>query len=100
MLLGVVLLLTPGNGWTARLAIGAALGIIQILGVAKGGIRAIVAHEGFEEKCASCYWTLAPIVPWVMLYNFLLAGFVRRIEWRGTEYELISQSEVRVLGRR
>jgi hypothetical protein len=35
-----------------------------------------------------------------MLYNFLLAGFVRRIEWRGTEYELISQNEVRVLERR
>jgi cellulose synthase/poly-beta-1,6-N-acetylglucosamine synthase-like glycosyltransferase len=100
ILLGVVLFLTPGISWTARLAIAAVLGGIQILGIAKGGIRAIVAREGFEEKRASCYWTLAPIVPWVMLYNFLLAGFVRRIEWRGTEYELISQNEVRVLGRR
>jgi cellulose synthase/poly-beta-1,6-N-acetylglucosamine synthase-like glycosyltransferase len=100
MLLGVVLFLTPGIGWTARLAIAAVLGVIQILGVAKGGIRTIVAREGFGEKRASCYWTLAPIVPWVMLYNFLLAVFVRRIEWRGTEYQLVSQNEVRVLRRR
>ena len=96
MLAGVALVLTPGVSWPARFAIAAVLGVIQILGVAKGGIRATVAREGFEEKRASCYWTLAPIVPWVMLYNFLLAGFVRRIEWRGTVYDLLSANEVRV----
>jgi len=99
MLAGVALLLAPGVSGTARLAIAAVLGAIQFLGVAKGGIRAIVAREGFAEKRPSCYWTLAPIVPWIMLYNFLVAGFVRRIEWRGTIYELRSKDDVRVLRR-
>jgi hypothetical protein len=32
-----------------------------------------------------------------MLGNFVLAGFTRRIEWRGTEYELVSPDQVRVI---
>jgi hypothetical protein len=45
------------------------------------------------------YWQLAPLIPWVMLYNFLVAGFTRRIEWSGTHYELRSRKKVRVLRR-
>lgn len=100
MLLGLALILSPGASTRARFAIAAALALIQLLGIAKGGIRAIVAREGLEEKDASCYWTLAPVVPWVMLYNFLVAGFTRRIEWRGTVYELRSPNEVRVVRRK
>lgn len=48
---------------------------------------------------AARYWQLAPLVPWVMLYNFLVAGFTRRIEWQGTHYEPGSRDEFRVLRR-
>jgi len=99
MLAGAVLIFTPGIAMHARIAIVALLGVIQLLGIAKGWIRAVVAREIFREPGTSCYWTLAPLVPWVMLYNFIVAAFVRRIEWRGTEYELVSSHEVRILRR-
>jgi ceramide glucosyltransferase len=105
MLAGLALLVTPGGSMTARLGIAALLVIIQLLGMAKGWIRTAVARELFPEENArlrrhgGCYWKLAPLVPWIMLSNFLVAGFARRIRWRGTEYELRSKDEVRVLRR-
>ena len=65
----------------------------------------IVAREIFPEEDPSLarygarYWQLTPLIPWVMLFTFVMAGFTRRIEWRGTEYELRSTDEVRVLRR-
>jgi cellulose synthase/poly-beta-1,6-N-acetylglucosamine synthase-like glycosyltransferase len=100
MLAGVALIFAPGITLTARIAIAAALAVIQFLGVAKGVIRTVVARETFPQENGNCYWMLAPLVPWVMLYNFIVAGFVRRIEWRGTVYELRSMNEVRVLRRK
>ncbi|MBI4165354.1 MAG: glycosyltransferase [Acidobacteria bacterium] len=102
MLGGVALIFAPDITLTARIGIAAALAAIQILGVAKGVIRTVVARETFPEEQdlrGNSYWTLEPIVPWLMLYNFVVAGFARRIEWRGTVYELRSMSEVRVLRR-
>ena len=105
MLLGLALLVLPATTLPARVAVAGLLAIIQLLGMAKGGLRSIVARERFPEEAerlardGGCYWQLAPLVPWVMLYNFLVAGFVRRIEWHGTEYELLSAREVRVLRR-
>lgn len=99
MLAGVALIATPGITMRARITIVALLVVIQLLGIAKGWIRAVVAREIFREQRTSCYWTFAPLVPWLMLYNFIVAGFVRRIQWRGTEYELVSRNEVRVVRR-
>jgi ceramide glucosyltransferase len=43
-------------------------------------------------------WTLlAPIVPFVYLYNSLVAAFSRRIRWRGIRYELVSARQTRLL---
>jgi ceramide glucosyltransferase len=43
-------------------------------------------------------WTLlAPIVPFVYLYNSVVAAFTRRIRWRGIRYELISSRQTRVI---
>lgn len=105
MLAGLGLLAAPALSAATHWAIVGPLLAVQILGMAKGGIRTIVARELFPEEASrlnrhgGCYWKLAPLVPWVMLYNFLVAGFVRRIEWRGTEYELRSKDEVHVLRR-
>jgi ceramide glucosyltransferase len=104
-LLGLALLVLPRVSTPARLGIAALLTSILALGVAKAGLRSIVAREIFPEETATLsrygarYWQLAPLVPWVMLFNFVVAGFTRRIEWRGTRYELLSREDVRVLGR-
>lgn len=105
MLLGLAGLFAPGASSRARLAVVMWLVAIQVLGMGKGRLRSIVARESFPEegetlkRFGGCYWRWAPLVPWVMLYNFVVAGFVRRIEWRGVVYELRSMQEVRVLRR-
>jgi cellulose synthase/poly-beta-1,6-N-acetylglucosamine synthase-like glycosyltransferase len=102
---GLLLLAWPWvatqDRWSAA---GLLLGILA-LGADKGRIRAVVARELFAAEDArlrrltSRYWQLTLLVPWVMLCNFLVAGFTRRIEWRGTHYELVSRDQVRVLKR-
>ncbi len=80
--------------------------MILCSGLAKGRIRTTVAREMFPEECEALarwgarYWQLSPLVPWVMLFNFVMAGLARRIEWRGTWYELRSANEVRVIRRK
>ncbi len=88
----------------ARAAVAAYLLLIWVLGAAKGRIRTVVARELFPQERAALerygarYWQLTPLVPWVMLWNFLWAGFCRRIEWRGTRYELLAPDRLRILG--
>jgi cellulose synthase/poly-beta-1,6-N-acetylglucosamine synthase-like glycosyltransferase len=54
-------------------------------------IRARILDEGW-------IWVLlAPIVPFVYLYNSLVALFTRKITWRGNRYELISPFRTRIL---
>jgi ceramide glucosyltransferase len=104
-LFGMGLLACPATPFPARTAITLALVAILAFGMAKGHVRTIVARRLFPEenetldRLAARYWQLAPLVPWVMLYNFVFAGFTRRIEWRSTLYELPSRNEVRVLRR-
>ncbi len=105
MLYGLVELGLPGTPAWQRWAAAGLLAAVQLLGVAKGRLRGVVARESFPGEAgllrpyAARYWQLSPLVPWVMLVNFLVAGFVRRIEWHDTCYELKSRDEVRVLRR-
>jgi ceramide glucosyltransferase len=85
-------------------AVGVVISIL-LLGLAKAHVRTQAARLRFPEEFrdsnrASCYWLWWPLVPWMMLLNFIIAGFKRRIEWQGTEYDLISPQELRVLTRR
>jgi hypothetical protein len=92
----------PGPTTIQRLAEAFTLAVVLLVGAGKGYIRSLVAQELFAAGTgagASCYWQLSPLVPWIMLGNFVVAGFTRRIKWRGTEYELVSRDKVRVLGR-
>ena len=100
--LGLIALALPGATAHQRVAMAVTLFIVLMLGAGKGYIRSRVARELFptEIGCrASCYWQLSPLVPWIMFWNFMVAGFTRRIVWRGTEYELVSRDKVRVMGR-
>jgi ceramide glucosyltransferase len=101
---GVLVLLGPVAGWE-RIAVAALLAVILGLGMGKGKIRAVVAREIFPEerellaRYGKCYWQLTLLVPWVMLWNFVVAGFVRTIEWSGVRYRLRSDHEVEVVAR-
>ena len=101
---GLLVLLNPAAGWE-RFAVLAALAAVLGLGMGKGNIRAVVAREVFPEArgilagYGKRYWQLTLLVPWVMLCNFVVAGFVRTIEWSGVRYRLRSDHEVEVAGR-
>jgi cellulose synthase/poly-beta-1,6-N-acetylglucosamine synthase-like glycosyltransferase len=99
--LGLLVLALPGATTHQRVAMAVTLFIVLLLGAGKGYLRSRVAREVFPREnggSASCYWQLSPLVPWIMLWNFVVAGFTRRIVWRGTEYELVSRDKVRVMG--
>jgi cellulose synthase/poly-beta-1,6-N-acetylglucosamine synthase-like glycosyltransferase len=96
------LIAMPGATALQRVAVAFTLLAVLLLGAAKGYIRSLIARDLFATEIgsrASCYWQLSPLVPWIMLWNFVVAGFTRRIEWRGTEYELVSRDKVRVMKR-
>jgi ceramide glucosyltransferase len=45
-------------------------------------------------------WTLlAPLVPFLSLYNVAVAAFRRKIIWRGMRYELVSAAQTRIVAR-
>jgi ceramide glucosyltransferase len=102
--LGLVVLLAPGAGWE-RFVVIALLAVVLGLGMGKGKIRAIVAGEIFPEeqeflaRYGRRYWQLTLLVPWVMLWNFAVAGFVSTIEWSGVRYKLHSDHEVEIVWR-
>ena len=101
-ILGLSAVAMSGASLSTRLGVVCILLVVVLLGAGKGYIRSLVAREQFAGEMgsgSSCYWRLSPLVPWIMLWNFVVAGFSRRIEWRGTEYELISRDKVRVIGR-
>jgi ceramide glucosyltransferase len=103
-ILGLLVLLHPVVGW-GRLAVLSVLAAVLALGMGKGKIRAIVAREVFPEereilaRYGKRYWQLTLLVPWMMLYNFVVAGFVRTIGWSGVSYRLRSDHEVEVVAR-
>ncbi len=102
---GLALIVLPGILPAHRLIAVAFLVAVLALGTAKGALRAAAARVLFPEETealghyGSCYWKLAWAVPWVMFFNFATAAFIRRIEWRGTIYELRSIEELRVIRR-
>ncbi len=104
-LLGLISIVLPATSSRVQMGIAAVLLVILFLGLAKGRLRTVAARELFPEDRAvlsrygARYWQLAPLVPWVMLFNFVVAGLTRRIKWRGTEYELRSADEIKVLRR-
>jgi len=102
---GLSLAAWPGVPASHRIAAVALLAAILGAGAAKGAVRTRVTREIFPgerellQRYGSCYWKLAPLLPWVMLWNFVAAGFKRRIEWAGAVYELRSPHELKILKR-
>jgi len=101
--LGLSVILVPGPEF-ARWCASAFVIVILLLGFSKARLRVRAASELFPEEAGplrqygACYWRLWPLVPWMMLFDFVTAGLTRKIEWRGRRYELRSPTEMCVLG--
>ena len=105
VLLGLIMLALPSISAGLRLLMAGTLLAIFLLVMGKGFIHETIAKELFPEEASSLsryaarYWQLSLLVPWVILINFLMSSVTRRIEWRGTHYELRGRNETRVLWR-
>lgn len=77
--------------------------LIVLLSAAKGAFRTVAVQDILREwrtKCDESSWAwiaLAPLVPGLFLWNFMISAFERRIRWRGVRYELVSATQTRVL---
>jgi ceramide glucosyltransferase len=98
----VVMTMAGGDPWE-QLALMAFL--IVLLSAIKGAFRTIAAIEMLPEwrnqlNQWSWVWiVLAPVVPFLFTWNFIVSLLTRRIRWRNIRYELVSPSVTRVLNR-
>lgn len=78
-----------------------ALLMIFLLGAAKAYIRfdAVSLAVGERLRGRSAHLLLWPLASGLYLVNALVAGFSRRIKWRGITYELKSASEAVIIAR-
>jgi ceramide glucosyltransferase len=79
--------------------------VILLLSAMKGALRTVVASEMLPEwKTQISQWgwvwfVLAPIVPFLFTWNFIMSFLTKTIRWRNIRYELVSPSVTRVLKR-
>ena len=71
----------------------------------RGVLRLVAVLEllpELREQLLSEGWVwvlLAPLVPFVYVYNSVTAAFTRKITWRGIRYELVSPARTRIVAR-
>ncbi len=78
---------------------------VPLLAAAKGYLRLAAATEllpAWRQKLLTFGWVwtlLAAVVPFLFGCNAVVAGFTRRISWRGIRYELVSPTQTRIPSR-
>jgi cellulose synthase/poly-beta-1,6-N-acetylglucosamine synthase-like glycosyltransferase len=79
--------------------------LIFILGAAKAYLRlnaVALAQSHYHQQISRNLWAhllLWPLASALFLWNALVAGFSRRIEWRGITYELKSPTEAVIIAK-
>jgi ceramide glucosyltransferase len=85
------------------MTLAAALIVIYLLGSLKGALRlraASIALKDVRKEITEswvAFCVLWPAVSLLFLYNFLKSSTTRRITWRGVCYELVSDSETKIV---
>ena len=78
---------------------------VPMLAAMKGALRTIAITEAIPEwRSAQASWSwiwtvLAPIIPFLFTYNFLMSLISKRIVWRGIRYELLGPNTTRIIRR-
>ena len=77
------------------------LAALFLTSILTGATRAAGARAaGIEPRSAGpAFALLAPLIPFLLFYNFARAGFTRTVEWRGTSYRLLGPQQTVVIGR-
>ncbi len=93
--------------WTSRswMILLLLLLVIYLLGAGKGLIRwqvigiPLAQYRHLLARDLLAHLTLWPVTSLIYLYNAIVAGFSRRISWRGITYELKSPNEAVIISR-
>jgi ceramide glucosyltransferase len=94
--------MTDGDPWSQLLLVALA---VPLLAAMKGALRVVAINEAIPEwkgKLQETSWScllLAPVVPFLFVWNFIASLLSRRIRWRGIRYELVSPNVTRILKR-
>jgi ceramide glucosyltransferase len=78
---------------------------IPLLAAMKGAMRMIAVSEAMPESKAKLQgWSwvcpvLAPLVPFLFSWNFIMSLLTKSIRWRGIRYELVTPNLTRILKR-
>lgn len=86
--------------WSTALL--AAIGLVGMFTGAARAAGACAAMPAYRDEVRRLRWAfilLAPLVPLLMLYNFVLAGLTRTMTWRGTSYRMGGPQKTVVLRR-
>jgi hypothetical protein len=76
---------------------------VPLLAAMKGALRTIAVGEAMPEwkaKINQYAWVwllLAPAVPFLFVWNFMMSLLTKRIRWRGIRYELHSPNMTRIV---
>ena len=79
--------------------------LIPFLAALKGALRTVAVNELLPEWRSqlnpwSWVWTtLAPVVPFLFAWNFLVSLATRQLRWRGIRYKLVSSGVTQILTR-
>ncbi len=78
---------------------------IPLLAAMKGAMRTIAIGEAMPEwrgKLQEWSWVypvLAPVIPFLFTWNFIMSLVTKSIRWRGIRYELVAPNMTRILKR-
>ncbi len=103
LLLGVVVLLQRWLAGSPGLPVLLLALALPLLAAVKGLLRWLAVMDllsAWKEKLLAYGWAftlLAGLVPFLYVWNSLVAAFTRRIVWRGIRYALVSPQQTRIL---
>lgn len=75
------------------------LGLLKSLFRQKAIELVLKEHQAELKRYRLAYWLLYPLANLIFLYNLVVSGISRVIEWRGVRYKLISPTQTWIVNR-
>jgi len=98
----ILVVMIDGDPWGQLALLALAIPLISAM---KGALRTAAINDllpewgGQLQQWAWAWIALAPVVPFLFSWNFLVSLTTKRIRWRGVRYELVSPGTTRILKR-
>ena len=100
--ISILVAMMAGDPWMQLLLMAL---VIPLLAATKGAMRTMAVGDllpAWKAQLHEWSWVwavLAPVVPFLFSWNFVISLLTRRIRWRNIRYELVSPSVTHILKR-